>query len=141
MGQIGHSTTLKTLTTPQTIGDIINVTGPNQSRAAIETTAFDSADHAKEFITGLADAGEITFTLNYEGDTGGSPDILNDLMINRTIESWEIEYPLNTGSASKAKDVVSGFITSMTKAVPNGEKITQDVTIKLTGKVTFTDET
>jgi predicted secreted protein len=118
-----------------TVGNIINIGGPSQTRDSIDISTMDSADDVREFIAGMIDSGEITFTCNYDGSASGTADKLNIAFLAGTAEVWTITIP---GPSIFA---CSGFITALGPAIPFDDKITQDVTIKLSGVVTYTDET
>jgi predicted secreted protein len=94
---------------------------------------MDSTDAAKEYIAGMSDAGEITFTVNYDGSAAGTANTLQTSFAARTAEVWTIAYP------DTSTDAASGFITALGKTTPLNDRISQDVTIKLTGVVTYTD--
>lgn len=128
MVQIGHGTVL-TGGTSGIIGEITNISGPNESVDSVDVTSFDSANTSQDFIPGLIDGGEITFTVIYDGTAAGTADALQTAFLGPE-EEWEIVYP--DGSS----DTADGSVTALGKQIPNGDKITQDVTIKFTGKVT-----
>jgi len=65
-----------------TIGNIISITGPNQTRDSIDVSTMDSTSKWREFIPGMLDAGEVTFTCNYDGTAAGSANDLNTIKTN-----------------------------------------------------------
>jgi len=121
--------------TAGTIGEVTNIT-INETMETIDVTSMDS-DY-REFIAGWHDAGEITFTCNYDGSASGVADKLHASYIAATAETWTVTFP---DAASGSKFECSGLITNLSTAVPFDDKITQDVTIKLTGTPVFTDLT
>ena len=131
-GTHGHETTLVGGSTGD-IGNISNITN-TQTRDSIDITTMDSADKFREFIAGLADAGELTFTVNYDGSAAGTANDLNTAYQAGTSETWTVTFPDTSTWVAPG-----GFITSLGHAIPVDDKITQDVTIKLSGKPTFTD--
>jgi len=131
-GQTGYGTTL-TGATAGLIGNITQLTGPSETRDPIDISTMDSADQVREFIAGMKDSGEITFTCNYDGSAAGAANALKTAYDLGTAEIWTIVYP------DTSTEAATGFITALGKATPFDDKITQDVTIKLTAKVTYTD--
>jgi len=116
-----------------TIGNIISVSIDGQTRDAIDKSTMDSTSKFREFISGMADAGEVTVEVNYDGSAAGVANSLNTIYQGGTAETWTITM-VDTSSFSSA-----GFITNLSIAVPFDDKITQSITIKLSGVPTFTD--
>ncbi len=129
-GILGHGTTLAIGVT--TIGNIQSITGPNQTRDSIDVSTMDSVNKWREFIPGRLDAGEITFTVNYDGASGGTANDLNT-KLTAVASTILVTFP-DTSSFS-----CSGFVTGLGHAIPFDDKITQDITIKLTGVPTYLD--
>jgi predicted secreted protein len=127
MGTHGHGTTLSGATTGS-IGQILSVGLPDQSVDDLDVTTMASTNKWREFIPGLKDAGSMTLQLLYEkanyntvqGALGAAP------------EEWTITLP--DGSTF----VCSGYIKSSGGDSPHEDKITQSVTLKLSGEPTFT---
>ena len=65
-GTHGHGTTLAGATAG-TVGNVTNLSN-SQTRDSIDISTMDSTSKFREFIAGMADAGELTFTINYDGD-------------------------------------------------------------------------
>jgi len=140
----GHGTSLKVsantqVTTVTTIGNIISISGADQTRDALDISTMDSADKFREFIPGMLDSGEITFELNYDGTAGGTANALQLLKTNAA-QYWHITFPDHTTEASKSDLYCQGFITALGHAIPFDDKVTQSVTVKLTEELTFTDQ-
>jgi hypothetical protein len=119
------------------LANISSISGPNMTRDSVDISTLTSTNITKEFIPGLVDGGEITCELNYnETDavilTGTTYGINNHYPVY-----WEIEFP-DTASISAASSFNgAGFITSLGHTLDTGSKISQSVTIKLTGAVTY----
>ena len=129
-GLHGHGTSLSI--NAIVIGNIVSISGPDQSRDSIDISTMDSTDKWREFTTGMLDAGEITFDLNYDGAAVGTA---NDLNTAFTAVASTILVTLPDTSSFSA----SGFITALGTAIPFDDKVSQSVTVKLTGAMTFTD--
>lgn len=130
-GTHGHGTTLSG-STAGTIGNIMNVNISGRTRDAIDITTMDSTDKFREFISGMADEGELTCEVNYDGSNSGIADALDTSYQSGTAETWTVTFP------DTSTYVCSGFITNLGIADPFEDKITQSLTIKLTGKATYT---
>jgi len=130
--QHGHGATLAA-TTVGTVGNVINVSVDGQTRDPVDISSMDSTSKFREFIAGMADAGEITVEVNYDGSAAGVADKLNTSYQAGTILTWTITFSgINTF-------VCNGIITNLGIATPFDDKITQSITIKLTAVPTFTD--
>lgn len=118
-----------------TIGNIISITGPSQTRDSIDISTMDSASKFREFIPGMLDGGEATFDVNYDGASGATANDLNDAL-TQTASTIVITLPPTNATSSWSS---SGFVTALGFAVPFDDKVTQPVTIKFSGVPTFTD--
>jgi len=130
-GTHGHGTTLAGAVAG-TIGNIISVSGPDQSKDSIDISTMDSTNKWREFIPGMLDAGEVSFDVNYDGSASGNADALNTAL-TAAADTWTITFPDTSTWAC------SGFITGLGHAIPFDDKITQSVTIKFSGTPTYTD--
>lgn len=137
MPDIGHGTTLGLLngSVYENIGRITALAVPSLATDTVETTAMDSANGFKEFIKGLKDWGEMTITTNADplatGDTTNYYDKLKDEAISDTTGDWLVTFPNATTLTFTA--LTTGF--SIT-ANP-GDVISTDVTMKITGDITW----
>ena len=131
----GHGTTLAYHGT--TVGNIISIGGPDQSRDPIDISTMGSTDKWREFIPGMADAGELTFECNFDGTTVSS--MLNtqlDATYTRTTATTN-NVVVTFSDTDTATFTCDGFITALGHAIPFDDKVTQSVTIKLDGSPTF----
>ena len=124
----GHGTTLSIGGT--TVGNIISISGPNQTRDSIDISTMDSANKNREFIPGMLDAGECTFDLNFDGTTVSS---LLAAQLTQTSQAIII----TMSDTDTATWTGNGFITSLGHAIPFDDKVTQSVGIKFTGALTY----
>ncbi len=131
-GTHGHGSSLAGGTVGD-VGSIISMSVDGQTRDPIDISTMDSTNKFREFISGMADAGEITVEINYNGASGASANDLQTAYALGSAEEWTFTMP------DTSKLVVQGFITSLGIAVPFDDKITQSFTIKLTGVPVYTD--
>ena len=132
-GTHGHGSALAGATAG-TIGNVISVSVDGQTRDAIDISTMGSTSKFREFVSGMADGGEISCEVNYDGAAAGVANSLNTIYQGGTAETWTVTLSDTSTFAS------SGFITNLGMAVPFDDKITQSITIKLSGKPTFTDK-
>ncbi len=133
----GHGTTLTGASTG-VIGNIQNISGPNQSRDSIDISTMDSPAKWKEFIPAMLDAGEITFDVNYDPVSGQTANDLNTAL-TADPEVWTIA--IKGDASTYGSWACSGFVTGLGFAIPFDGKVTQSVTIKFSGAPTYTDAT
>jgi len=131
--QIGVGTTIAgSITGP--IGQIIDtISGPKGEIDDVPTTDFSNTDFCKTFTPGLIDNGTLDISVIYDGSNGGIAKALDTAFNNRTPEVWTVTYP-DTSTRS-----FTGYIKSLGQETPLEDKITQPLSIKVSGKVTFVD--
>ena len=131
-GTHGHGCTLVGATAG-TIGNIVSVEMGGEVRDPIDISTMDSTSKFREFIGGMADPGEITAQVNYDGSASGVMQNLHVQYAAGLAETWTFNL------ADTSKFVAQGFITNLGVAAPYEDKITQSLTIKLTGVPVYTD--
>lgn len=127
-GFVGHGTTLVGSTTG-TIGNVISVTVGGRTRDMIDKSTMDSANMFREYMAGMADEGEFTAEVNF--DDGAISVALNTAFQAATSETWTIDFGTKTFACT-------GVITSFDVNDSFDDKITMSITIKLTGRGTWT---
>ena len=120
----------KTLATPAfvAIGQLIDVTPPGLSRDTTEATHHQSPGRFREYLSALRDAGEVTFTIQYSTPTamdGIIADFMDDDPVN-----YKITFPDDAAT----EWTVSGIVTNIDPETPLDDRMTADVTIKVTGE-------
>jgi predicted secreted protein len=113
------------------IAEINSITGPNMTRDFIDVTSLDSTGGYREFIAGFRDGGEITLEMNF---TAAGFNDLKDDYESDVIQTYSIVLSDNAATTL----TFSGFVTSLGIAVPIDDKVTCNVTIKISGQVTIT---
>ena len=109
-----------------TFAEITNITPPAIKGDTAEVSTMDSPNGYKEFIGTLIDGGEVTVSLNYKA----SQTVTVAALVN-VKKTWKIT--INDGS----NWVFSGLLTGLSGAIPVDGKVSQDWTIKVTGKPVF----
>lgn len=110
------------------IAEINSITGPNKTRDTIDVTSLDSTGGYREFIGGFRDGGTVTLPMNFTRDTY---DLMNDDFESDTLQNYEIYLP----DAENTSFEFIALVTELGLAIPTDDKITADVTLKVSGKV------
>ncbi len=101
----------------------------------VETTSHDSSAGHREFIRGLVDSGELSFTGIWVGDTTQT-DLMADLIEGTgaadSIDAWKITIPGGYGTF-----ICQGFLTSFKISPQMDGRVECSGTIKLTGVASF----
>ena len=135
-GKHGHGASLSIGNT--TIGNITSISGPSEVKDSIEISTMDSTTKSREFIPGMLDAGEITLELNYDGGASGIADKL-DTIYKATNTNYSVLITFNDSTVASARSTFTsvGFVTALGHAIPFDDKVSQSVSIKLTGVPTY----
>ncbi|MFA5420140.1 MAG: phage tail tube protein [Bacteroidales bacterium] len=113
-----------------TIAEVNSISGPGMTRDTIDVTSLDSTGGYREFITSFRDAGEISLSMNFTHD--GYTVMKTDFEASAA-RYYKIVLPNTEQTVFK----FAGFVTSCPIAIPMDDKVTADVTIKISGQVTF----
>jgi len=118
----------------ESVAEVFNINGPSMNRETTEVTTYDSIDGYREKIGGLRDAGQLTFTLNFRRDTY--------LLFKEDFEDDEPrQYRATLPDAQQTSMTVLGLVTDLPLTIPEGDRITVDVTIEISGTVAIGSET
>ena len=112
------------------IAEINTITGPSMTRDTIDVTSLDSTDGYREFIAGFRDAGTVVLSMNFTRDTY---ETMKDDFESDTLVNYEIVLPDDATTTLEFE----GLVTELPLTTPPDDKITVDVTIKITGSVTL----
>lgn len=112
------------------VAEVNSISGPTMTREFIDVTSLDSTGGFREFITGFRDGGEVTLNMNFTyttyntllGDFNDDDDRMYQIVLpdsgNTTFQFW-------------------GRVTQMPVDIPADDKVTADITVKITGQVTL----
>lgn len=109
------------------LAEVNTINGPTMSRETIDVTSLDSIGGYREFITGFRDAGTVTFGMNF---TRANYELIKADFESDSIQNYEILLP-DTDATSLEFE---GIVTECPLTIPMDDKITIDVTIKISGK-------
>jgi predicted secreted protein len=124
----GVGTLLKRDTT--SVAEINSISGPNLTRDIIDVTSLDSTGGYREFIPGFRDGGKVTLSCNWARDEWD--DWLADFHSD-TIQTYTIV--LSNDEATEIR--FSAYCVGMGVEVPMDDKVTNEVTLKVSGAVTL----
>lgn len=110
------------------ITEVNSISGPNKSRETIDVTSLDSTGGYREFIAAFRDGGEVVLNMNFtrDGFVAMDDDFETDTLVN-----YQIVLP-DTGATTFD---FSAFVTNVDMGVPLDDKVTMDVTLKISGQV------
>lgn len=112
------------------LANVYNISGPGMTRETIEITTYDSQGY-REKIGGLRDGGTLTFTMNF---TNAGYDIIKGDYDNDDPVVYQIVLP-DTDTTTFEFD---GLVTELPLTIPEGDRITVEVSIEISGKVDVT---
>lgn len=113
-----------------------SISGPSETFDIIDVTTHSSTGGYREFITGLADGGELTATINWDADEA-THTALQDAQNNRTLTSFQLWWP---GYDTNNLMDFDGYVSGLSRESPMDAQITRDLTIKITGTVDVSTE-
>lgn len=111
------------------IAEVFDITPPQAMDDEIEVTHFKSPDGNKEFIGGLTDPGECTFSINYIPGNA-TESMLLDAKATRKPRSFKMTWP--NGYTWTFDLLVRGFQPT----APLNDRLTAEVTGRVSGSVT-----
>lgn len=112
------------------LAEINSINGPTMTREFIDVTSLDSTGGYREFITGFRDAGTISLSMNF---TRTTYELMKDDFEDADSHLYEILLP----DAENTSLQFNGLVTEVPITVTATDKVTADVTIKITGEVTM----
>lgn len=126
-----HGTLLKRNGT--TIADVKDISGPNFSRGTIDCTSHSSASGWKEFVTGMKENGEVSFSINFDptAATHAYNTGLLDDFIDGTLQTFTLTFPDSTVWSFTA------YVTAFGVTEPVEGVLGANVTLKLSGAPTL----
>lgn len=113
-----------------TIGNVTSVSGPEIERETYDVTAHDSIDGWREFIGGLKDAGEVSIEVNYDPR---KHDVLVADFEDVNPRNYKLVFPDGLGEWA-LKLILTGF----SQEAPVDDKLSAELTFKVSGKPTIT---
>jgi len=113
-----------------TIAEITDFDGPSGSASEIDVSSFDST--AKEFLIGLKDEGQFTFSCNLVPDDTSQSGLRDD-RDNRDLRNFQITL---TDSPATTLDFAA-YVMSFATSGSVDAAITASITLRISGAVTW----
>lgn len=110
------------------LAEVNSITGPGMTRDFIDVTSLDSTGGYREFIAGFRDGGTVVLNMNFTIDTW---QLMKDDFEDDGVVAYSIELPDSDGTTIS----FNGLVTECPITIPTDDKVTADVTIKVTGEV------
>lgn len=101
------------------------------TRVSVDTTHLGTSNDMTFIAGDLVDNGEIGLELHFDPNS--------DVPIDQPVEVVTITFPLQGAQVTAANWAMSAFATANDVAVPLEDKMTQTVTLKVTGGINKTD--
>lgn len=108
------------------IAEINSIKGPGMTREFIDVTSLDSTGGYKEFIAGFRDGGTVSLSMNF---TRATFALLKEDFDSDVAKNYEILLP----DTERTSLEFVGLVTECPLNIPADDKITMDVTIKVSG--------
>lgn len=107
------------------------ITMPGIQFDTVDVTTNTSANGFREFIPGLADGGEVTFTINFHDDEEAHQELWTAQQA-RDVVAFQVAMPqFETNNLFD----FDAFVTGLPISSPIDAQVTQDVTLKITGNI------
>lgn len=116
------------------IGNIQDITTPSATTDLIDVTDHDSPGGRKEYLAGLTDSDEMTFTINWDPSDSVHDDVESRIGDNANFELELNNAVTTTGTTYAFNAVLRKFVG---RAPINGQH-TAEITLKPSGAVTKT---
>ena len=130
-----------------------SISGFGGDREAIDVTNTSSSDNAKEYLPGLMDNGSFNCEVNYDPDSAGDTSNIGHDRTTASLASTNLAgfFEKSVASTTIAECIVpmkivffdtsyvtfSGFVKSMKVNAATEGKLTLNLTIQITGKITW----
>jgi len=111
------------------LAEVNSITGPGKSRDTFDVTSLDSTGGYREFKAGFRDGGTVSLPMNFTRDTY---DLMNTDFESDDLQNYEILLPDDESTSFEFE----GFVTELGLGIPVDDKVTADVSIKISGSVT-----
>lgn len=118
-----------------TVAEVTDISGPSLALDPLDVTSHESPGAFREFVGGLLDGGEVTFTINYV-PTGATHDATTGLladMVARTVRNFQLIFP-DVGATQWS---FSALVTAFEPAEPVDDRLSAELTLKVTGQPTL----
>lgn len=130
------STLDETVSPPQYVelAEVTNIGGPRETSEELDVTHLRSPGAYREFIQSFKDGGELPLTLNFLPSNATQNAYRADFEANpQPVRTRRITWP------DGATDTFLCFVKAVGRQAQVGQKLTLDITLRISGKVTSTE--
>jgi len=110
------------------IAEINSISGPSASRETIDVTTLDTVGGYRKFISGLRDGGDVSLNMNF---TKATYELMKDDFEDNAVQEYQIVLPDDDGTVLQFE----GLVTELPVEIPLDDKVSANITIKVSGKV------
>lgn len=114
----------------ENIAEVNNISGPSKTRETIDVTTLQTTGGYRQFIGSFRDAGTVTLSMNFTRETY---ELMNNDFESDVVRNYEIVLP----DVDNTSLEFQGLVTELPLDIPPDDKITANVTIKVSGKPTL----
>lgn len=113
------------------LAEVNSINGPGMTRDFIDVTSLDSTGGYREFIGGFRDGGTLSLNMNFTLTTYAQMllDFENQDAVN---------YQVVLSDSGNSTLTFAAFVTDLPLTITPDDKVTCDVTLKITGEVVLT---
>lgn len=120
------------------IAEVYDISGPEFSAETIEVTHLKSPEWWKEFIGGLKEGGDLTFSVNLiltDPTHNAANGLLSALAGTKgpPVDEWAIVFPDDAGTTFTLPGILTGYKTGAT----TNDRLAAEITVKIAGKPTL----
>ena len=116
------------------IAEVTDVTAPSFSKDTIEVSHASSPNKYKEYIAGFKDGGEVTASGNM---TQSDYAALKDKFESEALNNYQLTIP-DDNFSNKPTIVFAAHVTALESDIPTQDKVSFSLTLKISGKPTYT---
>lgn len=116
-----------------TLAEVTNITPPGWARDTVDASHEQSPGAHREFIAGLADAGEVTLDINYVPGNSASAALEAEKALTGSSAAINRRITFPDGSYM----IFVGILTGFEPDAPIDDKMSASVTFKVSGIPTF----
>jgi len=112
------------------LAEVENISGPGGSRETVDTTHLATEGGYRTFIPSFKDSGNVNFLMFFNRD---DYELMKDDFESNDLQDYMIILP----DAEATSFMFRGFVTELPLTIPPGDKVTANVTIKISGAVSI----
>lgn len=119
------------------VAEVMSIDGPSPERDTYDTTTINTEGNYRTFIPGLKDGGEVTMEMNYTPESYLEFKTDFNLENEEALVWYSVVFNDNDGN-SRNCIVFQAMVTSVGATIPTDEKVSSNVTLKVSGNPKYT---